>query len=217
MTYVPNILQSMIRVHPLSLSDLERISELESQIWPKDVQATSEQLRTRIEAFAAGVVGVWVNDSIVGFGTSQIVHYTPSMDEDSLEKLLPRPGVAQSNYDPKGNCLHLMSGGVLPEFRRYGLWTLMVHYRMALARLLHLKYIMVDSRMPSYLNRPEKFAALTADAYSTTLENGLPIDFCLAFFVRVGFRILRPVRSSYPDPESGNVWPFLVRDLGSML
>lgn len=203
----------MITLRTIGADEAVLMGDLEEAIWPRDIQATPEQLYARVLTFPSGVVGVWIESRLVGFGTSQIVNYSEGMNQATLEKLLPRRGIVSEYHDPKGNCLHLMSGGVLPQYRRRGLWKLMVNYRIAVARLLQLKYVMVDSRMPSYLYRAPEFRTFSAERYSTALANGLPIDPYLAFFARTGFHIVCPSRSSYPDRESGDNWPFMVLSL----
>lgn len=199
----------MIALRPFRSDEAPLLYALEQRIWPPHIQATSEQLCARVEAFPSGVQGVWVNESLVGFGSSQIVHYSPALSPEQLAILLPRRGIISRNHDPTGNCLHLMSGGILPEFRRRGLWRLLVQSRISLAKMLNLEWVIVDSRMHSYVNRPARYAACSPIAYATTLEAGVPVDPYLAFFSALGFRFIASVASSYTDPESGDIWPFL--------
>lgn len=199
----------MIIVRPVAINEAPLLHRLELRIWSECIQATPEQLTARISAFPDGVVGIWVQECLVGFGTSQIVRYSERLSPLELEKLLPRHGVVSLNHDSKGNCLHFMSGGILPEFRRRGLWTLLVQYRLALAKMLNLEWAIVDSRMPSFVTRSDRYRTQSAEAYATMLDNGRPIDPYLAFFFNLGFRLVAPVPSSYSDAESGHIWPFM--------
>jgi len=203
----------MIELRPLRLEEAPLLYELEEKIWPAHIQATAEQLHARLRTFQNGVLGIWIGGRIVGFGTSQVVRLSAAPSLQELERLLPRPGVISESHTAKGNCLHLMSCGVMPEYRRRGLWTLLVQSRISLARFMSLPRVIVDSRMPSYCSRGEKYRSFSPEAYACLLDAGRPVDSYLAFFYGLGFRMMTPAHASYSDPESGECWPFMLYEL----
>ncbi len=203
----------MITIRPVNIAEAENVFDLEKMIWPATIQASKDELFRRLRSFPDGVIGAWIDNEPVGYATCQIVDYHPHMHLDQLSKFLPQKYPTTNNHNPSGNCLHFLSFGLLPSYRNRGLWKLMIAYRISLAKILRLKFVLVDSRMPSYATRPTEFAELSPSAYPFALINNKLVDPYLSVFQSFSFVPIGACTSSYEDSESGNYWAFMVREI----
>jgi hypothetical protein len=202
----------MIIIRTIGIEEADSIFDLEKIIWPQKIQASKVELIRRLECFPEGVIGVWVKNMPVGYATCQVVNYNNKMDVDYLKRYLPQKASTISHHNPKGNCLDFLSCGIIPGYRRKGLWKLLIAYRISLAKNLGLEFILVDSRMPSYSTRSKEFQQFTPSDYSFATKNNILVDPYLAVFQKYSFVPIGAGASSYEDPESGNYWAFMVRE-----
>jgi len=140
-------------------SYIDDVMELERQCWPENLQATRQNLSSRLTYYPEGCVGAFdVNGNLIGFATSQRINFYPynEIKLRDLEKWMELDNFFDSDIretsSPSGNTLHLVSGCVLEEYRGRGIWKDMIIYRLRLAKFLGLEYVVIISR----LNYPKK-------------------------------------------------------------
>jgi GNAT superfamily N-acetyltransferase/16S rRNA G966 N2-methylase RsmD len=140
-------------------SYIDDVMELERKCWPENLQATRQNLYSRLTYYPEGCVGAFdVNGNLIGFATSQRVNFYPynEIKIRDLEKWMELDNFPDSDIretsSPNGNALHLVSACVLEEYRGKGIWKDMIIYRLRLAKFLGLEYVVITSR----LNYPKK-------------------------------------------------------------
>ena len=203
----------MIKLNQLSSKESDLFFPLEDKIWPEKIRATREQLEYRLEVFPEGIFGIWVNNSPIGFATSQIIEFNRDMNCKELEKYLPRFGEFNIHHNKNGNCLHFMSAGILNEFRGNNYWDLLIHARICLAQYLHLEYIIVDLRIPFYQRLKSFYSYNSINDYIKLKKENFFIDPYMKKFQKIGFNFAGIVNSSYSDDECDNTWIYMQKKL----
>jgi len=199
--------KEIIYVRSLTTNDLQHIMEVEEMSWPPCMKATCLNLFMRISFFPEGVIGCFIDDKLVGFATSQIINFYPS---DPLKgwKELTSNGDISVTHTPFGNCLHLVSGSVIPEARCKGIWKKLIDERIHLAKSLGLKHVLVTSRIPSYKNYQEKHGATEIGRYA-------PRDYLVSTLINIGFKLKGLIHNCEEDPNSGNYCALLILDVAT--
>jgi hypothetical protein len=200
-------------VRRLTEGDFEAVWRAEQAIWPDGLKATEPQLRERFALFPEGCWGAFEGDRLVGFATSIRIAFTPGEGVGPLLRFLPRRGDCNIPHNPTGNCVHFLSGGVIPSHRRRGHWGRLIDARLGVARRLRLDHAVIDSRMPWYCEHARSHPGCTPDEYAMTRRDGRSLDPVVAKLEAHGFRYYGLCDSSYPDCESGERWVYLHADL----
>ncbi|MEO0021681.1 MAG: hypothetical protein ABIK48_05845 [candidate division WOR-3 bacterium] len=191
---------------------LNSVLKLEKICWPKQLQASRDNLASRLQNFSAGCVGAFnLDGTMVGFATSQRIKFKPTGE---LRQLAMARWMELDNYpdadisrtsDPRGNALHLVSACVMQKYRQQGLWQDMLIYRLKLAKLLNLDYAVILTRLAPkerrIFTRQEliNYILHAPDPYLRTLRK--------YGFVPDGFIYKES------DSESGGYWVCLYRKL----
>lgn len=192
---------------------LNNVMNLEKKLWPENLQASRENLHSRLKYFPEGCVGAFdYNGNLVGFSTSQRVFFTPYSEIKlrKIEKWMELDNFPDSNIketsDPRGNALHLVSACVLPEHRRKGVWQDMIIHRLRLAKFLNLDYVVILSR----LNLPLKNIKLNelVDYIETNNDPNIRV------LKRFGF-IFNGLIKKPQDYQSAGYWVLLYKKLKS--
>lgn len=148
----------------LSPENIDEIMPIENSCWPPGLQATRRNIMSRMKHFQKGFYGGYsTNGQLAAFATSQRIHITKAFTYEYKTQDLPiiqkvkwmdLDTLSDANilntHQPTGNCLHLVSACVLPEYHSYGIWKALIKARLVLAHRLQCKYAAVLSRLSDY-------------------------------------------------------------------
>jgi GNAT superfamily N-acetyltransferase len=190
---------------------LREVMDIEKKCWPEYLQASKDNIKSRLRYFPEGTVGVFNTFSkMLGFATSQIIKFEPksTLGYLPIEKWMELDYCKNANIlntsDFKGNALHLVSACVLPEFRGMGIWKDMIIYRLRLAKLLGLKYAVIISRL-----RATNREMYVADLFKYIASGNDP-NICL--LKRFGFRVNGMIKKD-EDKESLGHWVLMYKEI----
>lgn len=190
---------------------LREVMDVEKKCWPKYLQASTDNIKSRLRYFPEGAVGVFNTvGKMLAFATSQRIKYEPksAMGYLPIEKWMELDYCKNSNIlstsDFKGNALHLVSACVLPEFRGMGIWKDMIIYRLRLAKLLGLKYAVIVTRL-----RPTNNKVSVADLFKYIASGNDPN---INLLKRFGFRVNGMIKKD-EDKESFGHWVLMYKEI----
>lgn len=190
---------------------LKSVMTLEKICWPLYLQASLDNIHSRLKYFPDGCVGAFnLKGKLIGFATSQRINFEPYSNIlliNRPQKWMKLDSFRNSNIletcDPIGNALHLVSACVLPEYRKCGIWLDMIVFRLKLAKLLNLKYAVIVSR----LNLNKNIGVQKLFEYVSNYE-----DPYLKFLMKIGF-VVNGVIEKKDDISSGGYWVLMYKTL----
>ncbi len=200
-----------VLIKNIDTSYLREVMKLELICWPKNLQASEQNIKSRLTYFPEGCVGAFtLEGKLIGFATSQRINFIPFKKVSKIEKLnwMKLDSVAEANIletcDMNGNALHLVSACVLPEYRGKGIWKDFIVFRIRLAKLLNLRYVVILTR----LNLPNKM--LNYDEILNYAE--ISDDYYIKTLKKFGFTI-NGIIEKPDDVESAGHWVLMYKDL----
>lgn len=172
-----------------SVETLTEMVMLEQVAWPEDVQATSKQLKNRIETFPEGLFGVYQGDHLIGMASSQIIEFDPEATCYSWIKLTANGWISRT-HRPDSNCLHCVSICVHPDFRNRGIGTILNQARLDLAARLNLRYVLTDTRLPGLADYLKRHNITTPQEYIDAIIKDEIREPAVHMYLRLGFKPL---------------------------
>lgn len=176
-------------VRTLGVADVPAMMALEAAAWPEDVRASEAQLRDRLDVFADGCFGAWIDGRLVGMATCQIVAFEPARGPVSWSKLCADGWIRQT-HRRDGNCLHFVSVCVDPEFRSHGVGAALNRARVALGGRCGLDFALTDTRLPGLARYLAQDPGHTPEGYITAILEHAVDEPVVKMYLRLGFRPL---------------------------
>lgn len=187
-------------------SFLFRVDKVEKLTWPKEIQATIEKFKSRLDIFPEGFVTISLPEvGIVGVSTSEIIDYDPTIPINSWEAITDN-GWIKNTHTPSGNALYVVSLGVSPQFSNMGIGTLLLKEQVIFTQFKALKYLIVGARIPGYSTYHKIHHSTLIQQYIyLKRDDGLPVDPEIRFYTKNGLRVIKTI-SNYMknDSESEN-------------
>ena len=189
-----------IQIHQLNKRDLDELVNVEVQAWGKDMCATKEMLKTRLEVFPEGMIGARKDGKLMGYVGLMMIK-SSLCDRDFTWMGITDGGYIRGTHDNNGDCLYGVSLSVIPTAPK----DLAVKLLKAAGKLsirMALKGILLGCRIPNF----HKYAKrMTVDEYiSATTKTGRIIDPELAMYRQLNAVPVRPVKNYFEDPDSLN-------------
>lgn len=187
--------------------DLDKVVELENQIWPEGTRASREKFEKRLELFRDGFFIVYKNGEIIGVSTSEIFNYNPQNPPKSWE-LVTDNGFIERTHNPKGNALYVVSVGALS---RSGGGSALVQAQKKLVQKLNLEFLVLGARIPGYDAYCQENAEIPIEEYVQLRRGEGLMDSELRFYTRNGLS-LDKIMPNYmeDDKESRNYGAIMV-------
>jgi len=141
--------QHHIEVRPLTLDDIDAVIELQLRCFPKELEPwTAAHLRSQIETFPEGQIGVIFDDKLVATSNSLIVFGKQFDRRHTFGEACDRGYIR--NHEPDGDALYGIDIAVDPDFRGMRLARRIYEARKELVRERNLRSILIAGRMPNY-------------------------------------------------------------------
>lgn len=188
-----------LRVRQARIEDIPEIIMVEDEAWPKELRATEDMFRARIETFSQGVIVAENSDRIVGVIVGEIVNYDFSTPTFPSWSDISDSGYIRGSHNPRGDTVYGVDLSVSPLANGGTSRALM----MAMGKLviaLNLKQGVLGARMPRY----HKFAdKMSAEEYlRAKTKSGRYLDPEVGFYHKFGFEVVRVMPNYINDSES---------------
>lgn len=190
-----------VKIRQVKIEDVEKIYELEKEVWGEENAATKEMIKSRIETFSEGQLVALIDEKIVGFVSTEIVNYDFSHPLTWYE--VTDNGFIKKSHDLKGDTLYGVTLSVHPQYQNKGIGTkLMIEVGRLLIKY-NLKQGILGARIPSYHKYSDK---IKVEDYVQLKEekDGIPPDPELAFYQKLGLKMIKIIPNYFKDPESLN-------------
>ena len=187
-----------MKIRQAQIEDIEGILIVEEEVWPKGLRVTKEQFISRIETFPEGTLVAIVDSNIVGVVATEIVNYDLKNSIFTWNEITDH-GFIKKTHTPNGDALY----GVDLSISRFvgNASKLLMQEVGKLIIRYNLKRGILGSRIPRY----HKFAdRMTAEEYINSRRGNRPLDPEIAFYKRLGLKIIRVIPNYIEDPESCN-------------
>jgi len=173
------------RIRLAEPSDFDALEALERKAWAKELQATSEVLRQRLETCPTGNLVVEVDGKIASVLYTQRIGTLPAVDSQKFMKI-------SESHDPRGHILQLIAISTDPD-AALGLGSELRAFALLLAKL--------DPSLHSVIGvtRCSDFDGDDMAKYVAAHEIGAQTDKTLAFHTGYGAQILRLVHEFRPE------------------
>ncbi len=175
-------------IRRINESDISRVAELETSIWPVEMQASENKLRRRFSKFPEGFLGAFNGSVLIGASSSMIISYKEFCKYNTWYQITDDGYIG--NHDPNGNLLYLVSIGVHPTHQRKGIGSSLIKAQLTLAADLRLDYVGLGSR--------------------NTEQN-------IKFYVKNNFNLEKEVNIFICDAEANNMGVIMLHELKSTI
>ena len=134
----------------LTMDDYEDLKEAMQQAYSNMPEAywKEHHIKTLIDKFPEGQVGIKVDNELAGCALSIIVDYSKFDDKHTYHQITA--GYTFKTHTPKGNKLYGIDIFIKPKFRGLRLGRRLYDYRKELCERLNLKGIVFGGRIPNY-------------------------------------------------------------------
>lgn len=184
----------------MRLKDIDQVLALERKTWSEGLRATREMLEIRIRMFPLGNLCAVVAGEVVGVVATQIICASRWPGDFSWNEITDG-GWIRSTHDSTGDTLYGVNLSVLPTERGDVACSLMEATGKLVIRC-GLRWGMLGARIPSYHKHADGMSA--AEYVSRTTKSGRPLDPELAFYQRLGLKIIRVLPDYIADEGSKN-------------
>lgn len=198
----------MIEVRNAKQQDIEKVVELENQIWPEGTRAPKEKFEGRLKIFPEGFFVAYDSGKLVGASTSEIIEYNPAQPPISWEAVTDY-GWIRKTHNPKGSALYVVSVGAVS---RSGAGSALVNAQKNLARELNLDVLILGARIPGYdAYCKEKGEISINDYVKLERSDRQLLDPELRFYTRNGLKITKIIPNYMEDDkESRNYGALMI-------
>ncbi len=134
----------------LKIEDYEEIKKAMKEVYASmpDAYWKEQQIKTLIEKFPEGQVGIKIDDELAGCALSIIVDYNKFDDKHTYSQITGN--YTFKTHTPKGNKLYGIEIFIRPKYRGLRLGRRLYDYRKELCEKLNLKGIVFGGRIPNY-------------------------------------------------------------------
>jgi predicted amidohydrolase/GNAT superfamily N-acetyltransferase len=193
--------ESHLEVRPLQLSDFDRIVEMQRACFPDMPTWSEDHVRSQIEHFPEGQIGVTYDGELVASSCSLIVDYDLCSDWHDWKAVAD--GGMIRNHNPKGDVLYGIEIQVHPDFLGMRLARRLYEARKSLVRDRNLKGIVIGGRIPGYAASKE---SLSAHEYVQKVEEKTLYDPVLTTQLANGFELKQLIADYLPSDEDSAGW-----------
>lgn len=200
-------------IKSIDVSYMKKVMKLERLCWPIELQATERNLKSRLVNFNIGCHAAFdLKGQMIGFSTSQIIKFDTNLSEGRFNEIKPvkwmeldtnRDANLKKTQNLNGNALHLVSACVLPKNRRNGIWKSMIIYRLSLAKIFDLDYVVIMTRFAEAKFSNEK--GMLGYLNKMTDPN-------VSTLAKLGFRPIKYIKKE-DDKNSGFYWIMMLKEL----
>ena len=197
----------MIKIGNAKIKDLDKVIELENEIWPEGTRASKEKFESRLKIFPQGFFLALKNEEVIGTSTSEIINYEPENPPTSWENITDKGYIR--NHNLNGNALYVVSIGAVS---RSGGGSALISAQKNLAQKLDLKYLILGARISGYDKYCKTNKEININDYiKLKREDDELLDSELRFYTRNGLK-LHKIISNYmqEDKESRNYGAIMV-------
>ena len=191
-------IRANVKVRTLEPGDIEAIQDIHRACFPGMKPWTEDQLRSQLQHFPEGQIGVEVDGALVATSSSLIVDGEIARRPHRFDGICDQGRIA--NHDPDGDVLYGIDIAVHPKFRGLRLARRLYEARKQIVRERGLHAMLIAGRMPRYHKHAER---LTPDEYVRDVLAKKLRDAVMTAQLANGFRILAVLRDYLPsDAES---------------
>jgi GNAT superfamily N-acetyltransferase len=176
-------------VRTLDRADLTVMVSLENVAWPKDVRASEQKFRDRLQTFGRGFLGAWVDGELIGMASSQIIDL-PGLTTLESWTDLTADGWISKTHQPDGDCIHFVSICVHPRHRGEGVAMALNRARLELAQEIGLNFALTDTRLPGLSRFLSEHAYSGAEEYIGQILAGKVAEPVVNMYLELGFKAL---------------------------
>ncbi len=185
-------------VRNATISDLDKIVELESKIWPEGTRAPRNKFESRLTVFPEGFLLAVKDGEVVGASTSEIINYDGKNPPTSWEYITDN-GFIRRTHNHKGNTLYVVSIGAIS---RSGGGSALLNAQKELTKKLNLDYLILGARIPGYNEHCIENGDIEIEKYVKLVRDDKePIDSELRFYKRNGLE-MKKIVPNYMEDDS---------------
>lgn len=197
-----------VRVKQATLGDIPAILAIEEIAWPEGMRASEEIIASRISTFPEGNLVAVANSDIQGVISTQIINYDLGNDALSWDEVTDS-GFIKSSHNPHGDTLYGVNLSVSPYSPR-GVAKILLQVIGKMAIRLNLKRGILGGRIPRYHKFTDRMSP--EEYLNGTTGTGRPLDPEIAFYKKIGLRVVKVIPNYIKDPESCNFGVLLAWD-----
>ena len=197
----------MMKIKNAKIEDLDKVIELENEIWPEETRASKEKFQSRLKIFPEGFFLAFDNGRLIGASTSEIIFYNPKNPPTSWEAITDEGYIR--NHNPNGNALYVVSIGAVS---RSGGGSTLINTQKNLTQKLNLRFLILGARIPGYNTYCQKNGNININDYvKLRREDNQLLDPELRFYTRNDLTLFK-IMPNYmgDDKESRNYGAIMV-------
>jgi predicted amidohydrolase/ribosomal protein S18 acetylase RimI-like enzyme len=197
--------EKQIIVRPISIDDYEDLVKLQKKCFPGMKPWTKEQIKSQLEIFPEGQIGIEYGDRLVASSSSLIVDFDLYSDKHAWRNVSDNGFIR--NHNPCSDTLYGIEIMVDPELQGMKLARRLYDARKQLVREKNLARIILGGRIPGYAKHAKE---MTAREYVDRVMQKILFDPVLTAQLANGF-ILKRLIPDYmnSDKESHGYASFL--------
>jgi predicted amidohydrolase/ribosomal protein S18 acetylase RimI-like enzyme len=188
--------QPKVEIRSLCVDDLAEIQALQHRCFPSIAPWTAEELRSQLETFPEGQLGITFDGVLVAASSALLVSWEEFSAWHSFNQVSGDGTIRTHN--PEGDTLYGIDIVVDPKFRGQRLARRLYDARKELSRRLNLRAILIAGRIPGYAAHA---AAMSAEAYVRKVVRKELRDPVLTAQLANGFAIRQVLPGYLPSDE----------------
>jgi len=197
-----------MEVRNVKIEEIDKVAELEKEIWPEGTRASKEKFQSRFEVFPQGFFVAYKDGKLIGASTSEIINYDSENPPTSWEEITDN-GWIKRTHDENGNALYVVSVGAVS---RSGGGSALISAQKDLVKKLGLDFLVLGARIPGYDKYCREKGEINIKEYvKLKRSDGELLDPELRFYTRNGLK-LNKIMPNYmeDDKESRNYGAIMV-------
>lgn len=183
-----------IFIRKATLADVADIIELDEEVW-KELPATCDKIKSRIEVFSEGNLVAELNGYIVGYICLQFVG--DISESATTWSAITDDGLLRRSHKPNGEYMFGVNLTVSPKVAALGVGTRLLIAGWVLIIKSNKRGCFLGSRIPGYHKRKD----VPIEKY-ISMRNGRYLDPELRYYQQSGFKAIKPLPNYFSDKES---------------
>jgi len=177
--------------------EIDKLLLVESATWPEDQAFTREHFECQFGVFPDGIYLAEIDGKPVGSGVFEIMYY-------DLDNPIPTwyeatdNGFLRESHNPAGDTMYGVSLSVIPTSPAVRVGSRMLREAQAIVKEKGLAKLALGARVPGFCD----FDGTIEEYLAFRTSRGYYLDPELNFYVRNGFRVVKPLPGYFEDPES---------------
>lgn len=140
--------EQRLELRPLTIDDYDAVVAIQRECFPGMDPWTREELRSQVETFPEGQIGIEIDGRLVATSACLIVHEEDHGDWHDWRSISDDGMI--TGHDPEGDTLYGIEMQVLPEWRSMRLSRRLYDARKDLCRRKGLDRMVIGGRIPGY-------------------------------------------------------------------